>query len=314
MSSEVKMPQLGMNQDSAVIVSWLKSSGDAIAAGDALCEVETDKATVEVEAPADGFLSNIAAPEGTDVPVGDVIALIVGSKAEVADTPQAPVSDQPGPDPEPAASASMLPEPTEPVEGPAPSVGTPMPAAGKVLASPKARRLAKEVGIALSDLRAQGVPEPIHAADLSALPAGGQSSLTARVDGTAFAALLARSEDADRALLLAAFAAGAWRAVFAAEDVGITVKGLDGAAALHPNPDRGGEGPETSALTLVDLCGTRLSAYAPATGGTTLSTAQDGETYTLTLAFSEARLPMAHAIALLDAIAARVNDPIRQLL
>ena len=100
------MPQLGMNQDSAVIVAWLKSTGDAIAAGDPICEVETDKATVEVEAVADGFLSGIAAPEGSDVPVGDVIAVIVETEADVdhsAAPPTDPSNDEPAQEPAPAA-------------------------------------------------------------------------------------------------------------------------------------------------------------------------------------------------------------------
>ena len=83
MPHEVKMPQLGMTQDSGVIVSWLKAAGDAVAAGDALFEVETDKATMEVEAPVEGFLSGLRASEGDDVPVGDVIALIVESASDV---------------------------------------------------------------------------------------------------------------------------------------------------------------------------------------------------------------------------------------
>ena len=63
-------PQLGMAQDSGRIVSWLKSPGDAVAKGDALFEVETDKATMEVEAQAAGYLTGVAAAEGDDVPVG----------------------------------------------------------------------------------------------------------------------------------------------------------------------------------------------------------------------------------------------------
>ena len=98
MPYEVKMPQLGMNQDSAVIVSWLKAAGDKVAKGDVIFEVETDKATMEVEAAADGFLAGIVAGEGDDVPVGDLIALIVESESEVADHTATPEARREAPD------------------------------------------------------------------------------------------------------------------------------------------------------------------------------------------------------------------------
>ena len=71
MPYDVLMPQLGMAQDSAVIVSWLKAPGDAVVADDPLIEVETDKATMEIPAGRDGFLTQIRAAVGVEVPVGD---------------------------------------------------------------------------------------------------------------------------------------------------------------------------------------------------------------------------------------------------
>lgn len=312
MPHEVKMPQLGMTQDSGVIVSWLKVAGDSVVEGDALFEVETDKATMEVEAQAGGFLTGISAAEGDDVPVGDVIALIVEDESDVARHNAAP-SEVKTKEPEAEkeaeapAKAAPAPEPSstpEPAPIPAPSTALP-PSSGKVLASPKAKRLALEKGIDLSALRAQGVSEPIHAADLSNAVTGGHSVLTASVSSTALDALLTSSECADRSALFAAFAAGAWRALFNS-DTGILLRTLDGSTTMS--------GAEPAVLTLVDLCDTRLTGYAPAGGGTTLTTAQQGDGYSLTLSFSETALPMAHAAALLDDIAARVEDPIRQLL
>ena len=75
MSYEVKMPQLGMNQDTAVVVAWFKKEGDKIEKGDPLFEVETDKATMEVEAQKEGYLSKIKVDEGSEVPVGQLLAL-----------------------------------------------------------------------------------------------------------------------------------------------------------------------------------------------------------------------------------------------
>ncbi len=73
------MPALGMAQDTGKVLRWLKSEGDAVAKGEPLVEVETDKVTVEVEAPAAGTLGTLRAREGEDVPVGRVVALILGA-------------------------------------------------------------------------------------------------------------------------------------------------------------------------------------------------------------------------------------------
>ncbi len=318
MPHEVKMPQLGMTQDSGVIVAWQKSSGDRVAKGDVLFEVETDKATMEVEATADGYLSDVRADAGSDVPVGDVIALIVddepgpdtGQEAAtaVADRSASQGQSGPGDEASPAAPRPAAPQPRPP---------RPMPsgaATGRILASPKARRLAAERGIDLAALRAQGMPEPIHAGDLPSSVPAGQSVLMARVDGGALNALLERSEGADRTRLFAAFAAGAWRKLFGVDDVAVEVRLLDGTSAVHANPDRGGGGGARAVLSLVDLCDTRVGAYAPAGGGVTVSAARDGKGFALTLSFGEGSLAITHAIALLDDIAARIEDPIRQLL
>ena len=310
MPHEVKMPQLGMTQDSGVIVAWLKAAGDAVAEGDALFEVETDKATMEVEAATAGWLAGVRAGEGDDVPVGDVIALIVDSEDAVAEHAEAEdeAPDQVRGDVEQAMEASEDAPPLAPEPASAPERGppaAPMPTTGKVLASPKAKRLALEQGIDLATFKAQGVKEPIHAADLSRAATGGHSVLTASVPGTALDALLENSDEADRTALFAAFARGAWRALFDTE-TGMAIRALDGTTTVT--------GGDSAALTLVDLCDTRLTTYAPAGGGATLTAARQGDGYVLTLTFAEGALPFAHAAALLDDIAARVEDPIRQLL
>ena len=81
MPREVIMPALGMAQNTGLIVAWLKKPGEAVKTGDALMEVETDKAVMEVEAQADGFLTDIRVAAGEAVPVGDVVALISDSPA-----------------------------------------------------------------------------------------------------------------------------------------------------------------------------------------------------------------------------------------
>src|ERR1700737_4883480 len=76
-ATEVVMPALGMAQDTGKLVRWLKQEGDQVAKGEPLMEVETDKATVEVESPASGTLAGITAAEGADVAVGGAIAVIL---------------------------------------------------------------------------------------------------------------------------------------------------------------------------------------------------------------------------------------------
>ena len=76
MPHEVIMPALGMAQDTGHIVAWHKAAGDAVVSGDVLFEVETDKATMEVEAQASGTLTRVTAGEGADVPVGAPITTL----------------------------------------------------------------------------------------------------------------------------------------------------------------------------------------------------------------------------------------------
>ena len=329
MASEIKMPQLGMNQDSAVIVTWLKVAGDKVALGDALLEVETDKATVEVEALAEGYLSGIQALEGDDVPVGNLIAMIVDTDADVTTaqvaSPSAASEVAPSVDASDRVEASQAERPQpEPVAEPPKrqSVPPPQPAPApivvsqaKVLASPKAKLLASERGIDLVALRAKGLSEPVHVKDLPLSQVGDHYALSAQVSQEAVDALLSRSEIMDRTMLFASFAAGAWRRFFEVEDVAVTLIGLDGEATICTNPDRGGEGTlNATSLSLIDLCETRLSSYTTSTVGVTLCVAKEQNAFLLTLSVSGGGLSMPQAVGLLNEIAARVEDPIRQLL
>ena len=310
MPSDIKMPQLGMNQDSATILAWLKAAGDKVAVGDPLFEVETDKASMEVEASSAGFVAAILAPEGENVPVGAIIAVLADSEDALANyapapnqaeqNPEAPQAKENEAKPPTSASASVSASPPQPSPD----------KSDKVLASPLAKRLASERGIDLTQLRSKGAP--IHAADLknassASGASGAPSQLNARPDGTAMSALLNRAQDADRALVFATFVAGAWRAVFD-EETPISIIALDGSTRLY-----NGESAHQNPLSLLDLCDTRLHAYAPAPQGLTLAIARDGAGYNLTLSFEEATMPLHLAIKLLDEIAARVEDPIRQL-
>ena len=321
MPSDIKMPQLGMNQDSATILAWLKAVGDKVAVGDPLFEVETDKASMEVEASSAGFVAAILAPEGENVPVGATIAVLADSEDALANYAPAPnQAEQNLEAPQAKENEAKPPTSTSASASASISASPPQPSpdkSDKVLASPLAKRLASERGIDLTQLRSKGAP--IHAADLknassassvsggASSASGGASQINARPDGTAMSALLNRAQDADRALVFASFVAGAWRAVFD-EETPISIIALDGSTRLY-----NGESAHQNPLSLLDLCDTRLHAYAPAPQGLTLAIARDGAGYNLTLSFEEATIPLHLAIKLLDEIAARVEDPIRQL-
>ncbi|WP_439622895.1 biotin/lipoyl-containing protein [Shinella sp.] len=324
MAHDVIMPALGMAQNSGVIVNWLKAAGDAVAEGDPLMEVETDKAVMEVQALASGFLVEIVHPAGADVPVGEVIARI-GTNADAvvrAVTPAAAsvatVETAP-----PATAAPASPEPAR--KAPAPPART-----GKVLASPKTRRLAEERGIDLRRLVEQGLSEPLHAADLDRYvpvpaPATAGAALNEIVADVSAGALQRFSEwvgqeaGVEAPALLAALAASALarpssirvehrRTVRAYDLAGRpSLSALVALDAAELSPD----------LVVRDLRGSRISRARLAGDLAPVLTLTDGDVsdrLTVTLTFTSERLNADDAFALIDAFAARVENPMRLLL
>ena len=93
MVTDVILPALGMSQDTGKILQWLKREGEQVAKGEPLVEIETDKATVEIEAPADGVLARVSAAAGDDVPVGQVIAVVLAPD-EVSTAPATDVMNR----------------------------------------------------------------------------------------------------------------------------------------------------------------------------------------------------------------------------
>src|SRR4051812_42981698 len=150
-ASEVILPRLGQGMETGTIVRWLKAEGDAVAKGDPLFELDTDKVTQEVEAEASGVLLKIAITEG-EVPVGRTVAFI-GSEGEEVPAPEA--QPESGSAKEPTSdnlsqALSEAPRTQEPDLTPA------VPANGRVKASPLARRLARERGLDLQGIRGTG--------------------------------------------------------------------------------------------------------------------------------------------------------------
>src|SRR3954452_3914460 len=89
------MPALGMAQETGKVLRWIKSEGDTVTKGEALMEIETDKVTVEIEAPADGTLAGVSAAEGEDIPVGRAIAFVVAAGEELPAAAAAPMPAHP---------------------------------------------------------------------------------------------------------------------------------------------------------------------------------------------------------------------------
>ena len=171
MATELTMPQMGYDMQEGTVLRWLKGEGDAVANGEPIAEIETDKAVVEFESYADGVLHRIIVPAGTTVPVGQPIA-VVGEQDEsieastgpsddaVADeVDSAPVEEEP--DDAPSAAIPMPPASTTVLEEEssaelAPAVEEPPAPAAPLRASPIARRIADERGIDISKVTGTG--------------------------------------------------------------------------------------------------------------------------------------------------------------
>ncbi len=159
MATNVIMPALGMAQETGKVLRWLKRPGDAVTRGEPLLEIETDKATVELEAPESGTLAQVSAAEGDTVPVGQVIArILTPDEAAVAPpTTRAPAEASAAPDTSaPARIAAVSPVVAAPPALPS----------GRVPASPKARRLAKERGVDLAAIAGSGPAGAVVADDV----------------------------------------------------------------------------------------------------------------------------------------------------
>jgi 2-oxoglutarate dehydrogenase E2 component (dihydrolipoamide succinyltransferase) len=127
MATEITVPTLGESVTSATVARWLKQAGEAVALDEPLVELETDKVTVEVNAPAAGVLSSISAPEGSEVPVGALLGMLDAGATAVSAAPKA----APAPQRVPAAAAKPAPAP-RPAAMPQAGVNAPVAARGPV--------------------------------------------------------------------------------------------------------------------------------------------------------------------------------------
>ena len=183
MPIEIKMPALSPTMEVGKLARWLVKEGDDVQSGDILAEIETDKATMEFEAVDEGKIAAISVPEGAEnVKVGTVIATLAGDgedtsapapAAKQENAPAAPAKQQDAPKatsvPAPEeASGENAKAPAKPAEAPASAEAQ----AGRVVASPLARRLAAEKGVDLAGVTGSGPHGRIIKADVDGAEAG----------------------------------------------------------------------------------------------------------------------------------------------
>ncbi|WP_298267947.1 pyruvate dehydrogenase complex dihydrolipoamide acetyltransferase [uncultured Bradyrhizobium sp.] len=184
MPINILMPALSPTMEKGNLAKWLKKEGDKVKSGDVIAEIETDKATMEVEAVDEGTIAKILVPEGTqDVPVNDIIAVLAGDGEDVKAAASA------GGGAAPAAKPAEAPKPTEaakpaPAAAPEPkpaAAPAPQPAAApaaqanghaRIFSSPLARRLAKEANIEIARITGTGPHGRVVARDVEEAKSG----------------------------------------------------------------------------------------------------------------------------------------------
>jgi len=245
MPINILMPALSPTMEKGNLAKWLKKEGDTVKSGDVIAEIETDKATMEVEAVDEGVLAKIVVPEGTaDVPVNQVIALIAGEgedpksitapadggapaaapKAESAPAPAAPAAAPapqanavPGDQAAHMAYARVDQAPAGPAQGAKPNGAGQQASGGRIFASPLAKRIARDAGIDIASIQGSGPHGRIVEKDVRAALQGGAKPAPAPTTAPAPAAkpsqppALAPSMGADQ--VKAMFEAGTYEEV-----------------------------------------------------------------------------------------------------
>ena len=176
MPTNVIMPALGVAQQTGTLIKWLKAEGQAVSKGEPLMEIETDKATVEIEAPGSGVLTQVIARAGDEVPVGQRIALILAPGESLPTDAVTTRAPQPAP-----AAKETAPRPTAKTLSTSVAIA---PNTGRLLASPAAKRIAREKGVNLASVRGSGPEGTVLAEDV----------LRAALEGTTIATVASTTE------------------------------------------------------------------------------------------------------------------------
>ncbi|MBL1148440.1 MAG: pyruvate dehydrogenase complex dihydrolipoamide acetyltransferase [Pseudomonadota bacterium] len=203
MPVKILMPALSPTMTEGKLAKWLKAEGDEIVSGDIIAEIETDKATMEVEAVDEGVLAKIVIPEGTDhVPVNDLIAVLLeegeddGAVEKLLaggnDNATAPAAKEAVKADAPKAAPVAAPAPA-PTAAPAPIPAT---SASRILASPLAKRLAEQAGLNLANIQGSGPNGRIVKADIENAKTGGTAQKSAAAPQSATFAPASSGPDA----------------------------------------------------------------------------------------------------------------------
>lgn len=183
MATNILMPALSPTMTEGTLARWLKKEGDTVKAGDVIAEIETDKATMEVEAVDEGVIGKLLVADGTEgVKVNQPIAILVepGEKVGAAPAPTPPPVAAPAP--APASAAAVAPAVTAPAPAPAAAAD-----GERVVASPLARRMAQQAGLDLAKLAGSGPGGRIVRADVEAAAKGAPAAAPAQVAAPAAA-------------------------------------------------------------------------------------------------------------------------------
>ena len=167
MATEILMPALSPTMEEGTLAKWLVAPGATVKSGQIIAEIETDKATMEFEAVDEGVIARILVPEGTQgVKVNTPIAILTDAGEAVPEAPRAEAAAKAAPAGGPAKAAPPAAAPVAAPAAPAPAQG-----GARIAASPLARRLAAERGIALADIAGSGPGGRIVRADVEGAPA-----------------------------------------------------------------------------------------------------------------------------------------------
>lgn len=175
MAEIIRMPKMSDTMTEGVIVSWLKNVGDSIKPGDILAEVETDKATMELENYIKGTLLHIGIPAGGSVPVDALIAIVGQAGEDISALLNAPSGAAAAPSASAETTSTSEVSSSTPASNPAPVASD-----SRVKASPLAKSIAKEKGIDLSTIQGSGDNGRIVKKDLENISAQANSTLTAK--------------------------------------------------------------------------------------------------------------------------------------
>ena len=176
MPINIEMPKLSDTMTEGTLLRWLKKEGEAVEIGDEIAEVETDKATMAMEAFDEGTLGKILVSEGEKAPIGAVLGILLEDGESADDIGSAGATAAPADSPAPASDATPAenPAPVEPVsaQSPAPPAGTTA-EGGRIKASPLARRMAADLGVDLAAVTGTGPGGRIVKRDIEGAPQGG---------------------------------------------------------------------------------------------------------------------------------------------